>query len=153
MSNDVKTDDFNPDFWSWGQEETQARTLFTMLRCRDPEASIRFYTEGFGMKLLERHDFESARFSLIFLGFNGYGGGAIELTYNWDQTEPYTHGTGFGHISIGVPDIHATVAKMEELGANIPTRPKQMAPGAPHIAFAQDPDGYRIELIQINRHK
>lgn len=144
--------DFNPAYWSWGSEATAPRNVFTMIRVRDPEASIRFYTEGFGMKVLERHDFESARFSLIFLGFEGYDSGAIELTYNWDQTEPYTHGSGFGHLGIGVPDVSATVAKLEALGAEVPTRPKQMVAGAPFIAFVKDPDGYRIELIQNNRH-
>ena len=152
MAEEIAQKEYDPKYWSWGKEATAPRFLFTMIRVRDPEASIRFYTEAFGMKVLERHDFEAARFSLIFLGFGGYESGALELTYNWDQSEPYSHGSGFGHIGLGVPDLEAAVAKLEELGANIPTRPKQMVAGAPKIAFAQDPDGYRLELIQTNRY-
>lgn len=153
MSQDTTIEEFNPAFWPWGKDADAPRFLHTMIRVKDADASIRFYTEGLGMKMLDRYDFEGGRFSLIYLAFDGYeGGGALELTYNWDQPEPYSHGSGYGHVAIGVPDIHVAVEKLESIGAEIPTRPKKMVPGSPHIAFAKDPDGYQIELIQTNRN-
>lgn len=153
MTEEVAEKEFDPAYWSWGKESTAPRFLHTMIRVKDADASIRFYTEGLGMKVLDRYDFESGRFSLIYLAFDGYeGGGALELTYNWDQPEPYSHGSGYGHIAIGVPDINVAVAELEAIGAAIPTRPKQMVAGSPYIAFAEDPDGYKIELIQTNRY-
>lgn len=145
-------EEFNPGYWPWGTDADRPRYLHTMLRVRDADASIRFYTQGLGMKLLDRFDFDAGRFSLVYLAFDGYdGGGALELTYNWDQAEPYDLGSGYGHVSIGVPDIEAAVAQLERIGAPITTRPKKMVPGAPHLAFVTDPDGYAIELIQTNR--
>jgi lactoylglutathione lyase len=153
MQDEGIAQDYNPAFWPWGKDAQQPRFLHSMIRVRDPEASVRFYSEGLGMKLLDRFDFEGGRFSLLYLAFDGYeGGGALELTYNWDQAEPYSHGSGFGHVAIGVPDIGVAVAKLEAVGAEISTRPKKMIPGSPHIAFARDPDGYQVELIQTNRH-
>lgn len=150
---DEATEDFNPAYWPWGQQADAPRFLHTMLRVRDADASIRFYTEGLGMKMLDRFDFESNRFSLVYLAFDGYdGGGALELTYNWDQAEPYALGAGYGHVSIGVPDIRAAVARLEGVGAEITTPPKKMVAGAPYLAFAKDPDGYLVELIQTNRN-
>jgi lactoylglutathione lyase len=151
MSEDQPAD-FNPAYWPWGQDADKPRFLHTMLRVKDADASIRFYTEGLGMNVLDRFDFDHGRFSLVYLAFDGYdAGGALELTYNWDQAEPYELGKGYGHVSIGVPDIHAAVARLEAVGAEIPTRPKTMVAGAPHLAFAKDPDGYLVELIQTNR--
>lgn len=153
MQDEVADKDFDPAYWSWGTESKGPRFLHAMIRVKDADASIAFYTQGLGMKVLDRYDFEGGRFSLIYLAFDGYdGGGALELTYNWDQPEPYSHGSGYGHIAIGVPDIHVAVAGLEAIGAEIPTRPKQMVAGAPFIAFAKDPDGYQIELIQTNRY-
>lgn len=149
---DGQGSDFIPAYWPWGTAAQAPRFLHTMLRVRDADASIHFYTEGLGMKVLDRFDFEHGRFSLVYLAFDGYdGGGALELTYNWDQAEPYELGAGYGHISIGVPDIAAAVDRLEKAGAEITTPPKKMVPGAPHLAFAKDPDGYMVELIQTNR--
>jgi lactoylglutathione lyase len=152
MQEEAAAEDFNPAFWPWGKDAKQPRFLHTMIRVRDADASVRFYTEGLGMQLLDRFDFEGGRFSLIYLAFDGYeGGGALELTYNWDQAEPYSHGAGYGHVAIGVPDIETAVIRLEAVGAEISTRPKKMIPGSPFIAFAKDPDGYQVELIQTNR--
>jgi lactoylglutathione lyase len=154
MQEEAPTEDFNPAFWPWGKDAEQPRFLHTMIRVKDADASVRFYAEGLGLKLLDRFDFEGGRFSLIYLAFDGYeGGGALELTYNWDQTEPYSHGAGYGHIAIGVPDIEAAVARLKATGAEISTPPKKMIPGSPFIAFAKDPDGYQVELIQTNRRR
>jgi lactoylglutathione lyase len=144
--------DFNPAMWQWGTEAKSPRFLHAMIRVKDLEKSIRFYVDGLGMKVLDRFDIAPSRFSLVYLAFEDYtAGGALALTYNWDQAEPYSHGSGYGHISIGAPDIFAAVARLEAAGAEIPTRPKKMVSGAPHLAFAKDPDGYLIELIQTNR--
>ena len=76
---------FIPAYWKWGTNAEKPRFLHTMFRVKNVEASLRFYCEGLGMKVMDRHDFEAGRFSLIYLGYDGYdGGGALELTYNWD---------------------------------------------------------------------
>jgi len=139
--------------WVWGEDATAPRVLHTMFRVRDVDASLRFYCDGLGMCLLDRYDFESGRFSILFLSYAGYrdGEAALELTYNWDQTEDYSHGSGYGHIAIGVPDVAAMWNRLPEFGGRQGTAPKTMMPGAPQLAFVYDPDGYAIELIQINR--
>ena len=152
MDNQTTNEEFNPKFWPWGTAAECSRFLHTMIRVRDVDATLRFYVDGLGMKLLDRYDFESGRFSLLYLAFDGYeGGGALELTYNWDVKEAYSHGSGYGHIALGVPNIQDAVKRLEAIGAQIPVQPKKMAPGAPRIAFAKDPDGYQIELIQTRR--
>jgi lactoylglutathione lyase len=152
MSREPTTDDFNPRYWPWGANAANARFLHTMIRVRNVDATLRFYQEGIGMKLLDRYDFESGRFSLLYLAFDGYeGGGALELTYNWDTETDYSHGSGYGHIAIGVPDVYNVVERLQSLGAQITVQPKKMVAGAPYIAFAKDPDGYQIELIQTRR--
>ena len=152
MTETADPDDFNPAYWPWGTSADGPRFLHTMIRVRDADASIRFYVDGLGMKLLDRYDFEAGRFSLIYLAFDGYdGGGALELTYNWDAEEDYSHGTGYGHIAIGVPNVHAAVEALSAMGAEIPVPPKKMVAGAPYMAFAKDPDGYMVELIQTRR--
>jgi lactoylglutathione lyase len=152
MSSERTTDDFNPRYWAWGENAVHARFLHTMIRVRHVDATLRFYLDGLGMKLLDRYDFEGGRFSLLYLAFGDYeSGGALELTYNWDAESDYSHGSGYGHIAIGVPDIHGVVGRLQSLGAPITVQPKKMAAGAPYIAFAKDPDGYQIELIQTRR--
>lgn len=139
--------------WVWGTVEERPRLLHSMIRVRNVDAALRFYCEGLGMTLLDRHDFEQARFSILFLSFAGYrdGPAAIELTYNWDQAEDYTHGSGYGHIAIGVPDVEATYARLADFGGQQASAPRAMMEGAPKLAFVKDPDGYAIELIQIRR--
>ena len=126
-----------------------ARLLHTMIRVFDLEKSIDFYTRLLGMTLLRRTDYEGGRFTLAFVGYGDEADTAvIELTHNWDQAEPYALGSGFGHIAIGVPDIYATCERLAAEGVPIPRPPGPMKHGSTIIAFAADPDGYRIELIE-----
>lgn len=125
------------------------RMLHTMIRVLDLDKSIDFYTRLLGMKLLRRTDYESGRFTLAFVGYGDEKTNTvIELTHNWDQTEPYTIGSGFGHMAIGVPDIYGTCEKLAAEGVKIPRPPGPMKHGGSVIAFIEDPDGYKIELIE-----
>jgi len=139
--------------WAWGDNADQPRLLHSMIRVRDVDAALRFYRDGLGMTLLDRYDFEKGRFSILFLSFAGYrdGPAAIELTYNWDQAEDYSHGSGYGHVAIGVPDVGAVYERLAEYGGTQVSAPRAMMEGTPQLAFVKDPDGYAIELIQIRR--
>ncbi len=125
------------------------RLLHTMIRVRDLKKSLDFYTRLLGMKLLRQKDYPSGEFTLVFVGYGDEASDAvIELTHNWGRTEPYDLGTGFGHLAIGVPDIHATCDRLAAEGVNIPRPPGPMKHGGSVIAFIEDPDGYKIELIE-----
>ncbi len=125
------------------------RLLHTMIRVRDLEKSIDFYTRLLGMKILRRRDYPGGEFTLAFVGYgNESDNTVIELTYNWDQKEPYELGTGFGHLAIGVPDIYRACERLEQEGVSIPRPPGPMKHGGSVIAFIEDPDGYKIELIE-----
>jgi lactoylglutathione lyase len=125
--------------------------MHTMIRVRDLDASIAFYTKLLGMKLLRRQDFPEGKFTLAFVGYGEEDTNTVvELTHNWDQREPYALGTGFGHLALGVDDIYAVCAELEKQGGKIPRKPGPMKHGTTHIAFIEDPDGYRIELIGLN---
>jgi lactoylglutathione lyase len=125
------------------------RYLHTMLRVFDLDKSIDFYTRHLGMTLLRRTDFEGGRFTLAFLGYGDEKDHTVlELTHNWDQTEPYERGTGYGHIAIGVPDIYGTCRALADEGVAIPRPPGPMKHGTTVIAFIEDPDGWKIELIE-----
>ena len=122
--------------------------LHTMIRVGDLDKSIAFYTGLLGMKLLRRTDYPDGRFTLAFVGYGDEKtNSVIELTHNWD-TPSYDPGTGFGHIALGVPDIHATCAQLAQAGARITRPPGPMKHGSTVIAFIEDPDGYKIELIE-----
>lgn len=125
------------------------RLLHTMIRVLDLEKSIRFYTELLGMRLLRRNDYEGGRFTLAFVGFGDESDTAVlELTHNWDQKEPYEIGSGFGHLAIGVADIYAACDALRAAGVKIAREPGPMKHGSTVIAFVEDPDGYKIELIE-----
>lgn len=125
------------------------RLLHTMIRVGDLERSIAFYRDVLGMRVLRRTDYPSGRFTLAFVGYGDERSTAvIELTHNWD-TDRYDLGDGFGHVAIGVDDIHATCAALRQRGATIVREPGPMKHGGSQIAFIEDPDGYRIELIQL----
>lgn len=125
--------------------------LHTMLRVQDLDRSLDFYTRLLGMQLLRKRDFPEGRFTLAFVGYGPEETHpAIELTHNWDQKEPYDIGTGYGHIALGVRDIYGICAELEKVGANIPRKPGPMKHGTTHIAFIEDPDGYKIELIDLD---
>lgn len=126
-----------------------ARILHTMIRVKDLDRSLDFYTRLLGMKLIRKSDYPGGRFTLAFVGFGDEESGAvIELTHNWDQAEPYALGSGFGHVAIGVPDIYGACKKLEQEGVKIPRPPGPMKHGTTVIAFVEDPDGYKIELIE-----
>ncbi|CAO3353523.1 lactoylglutathione lyase [Azospirillum palustre] len=128
---------------------SEFRLLHTMLRVLDLEKSLDFYTRLLGMKLLRRNDFEGGRFTLAFVGYGDESDTAVlELTHNWDQKEPYEIGTAYGHIALGVPDIYGTCEKLAAEGVKIPRPPGPMKHGTTVIAFIEDPDGYKVELIE-----
>jgi lactoylglutathione lyase len=119
-----------------------------MIRVLDLEASLKFYTDILGMFVKSRQDYESGRFTLVFVAYESNPDVAIELTHNWDQTEPYTHGSGFGHIALNAPDIYSICDAIKQAGGTVTREPGPMAHGTTHIAFVKDPDGYLIELVQ-----
>jgi lactoylglutathione lyase len=120
-----------------------------MIRVRDLEKSIDFYTRLLGMKLLRKKDFPTGEFTLAFVGYGDEASNAVlELTHNWGQQEDYQLGDAFGHIAIAVPDIYATCEQLASEKVNIPRSPGPMKHGGATIAFIDDPDGYKIELIE-----
>lgn len=126
------------------------RLLHTMLRVGDLERSLGFYTEVLGMGLLRRKDYPEGRFTLAFVGYGSERESSVlELTHNWDTTA-YELGDGYGHIAIGVEDIVATCAAISAKGGRVVRPPGPMKHGSTVIAFVEDPDGYRIELIQTS---
>ena len=124
------------------------RLLHTMIRVGNLDRSLEFYTRVLGMKLLRKHDYPDGRFTLAFVGFGPEESHAvIELTWNWD-THKYELGNGFGHIALGVDDIRATCDSIRAAGGKVVREPGPMKHGTTVIAFVEDPDGYRIELIE-----
>ncbi len=124
------------------------RVLHTMIRVGNLERSIDFYCNVLGMTLLRRKDYPGGRFTLAFVGYGDEKDHAvIELTHNWD-TAAYELGSGFGHVAIGVDDIYGTCDRIRKQGGKITREPGPMKHGTTVIAFVEDPDGYKIELIQ-----
>ena len=124
------------------------RYLHTMLRVGDLDRSVKFYTELFGMKELRRRDVPDGKYTLSFLGYGDETTQTVlELTYNYG-VDKYDIGTGFGHLAIGVPDVAGTCEKLRAAGAKITREPGPVKFGTTIIAFVEDPDGYKIELIQ-----
>jgi lactoylglutathione lyase len=125
------------------------RMLHTMLRVGNLERSLHFYCDVLGMRLLRRKDYPGGKFTLAFVGYGDEAAHTVlELTHNWD-TEQYDVGAGFGHVALGVDDLYAACAELRTKGAKIVREPGPMAHGGSEIAFIEDPDGYRIELIQL----
>ena len=124
------------------------RILHTMIRVGDLDRSLAFYTEVLGMRVLRRTDYPEGRFTLAFVGYGEESQGAvIELTFNWD-TSAYELGNGFGHIALEVPDAYAACAEIKKRGGRVTREAGPMKHGTTVIAFVEDPDGYKIELIQ-----
>jgi lactoylglutathione lyase len=120
------------------------RLLHTMLRVRDLDAALGFFCDKLGLKVLRRRDVESGRFTLVFLSTGAPGDSAeIELTHNWDQSEPYATGRFFGHLAFEVDDIYALCAKLQAEGVTINRPPRDG-----WMAFVRSPDGHSIELLQ-----
>lgn len=125
------------------------RILHTMIRVGDLERSLTFYTEVLGMKLLRQKDYPGGEFTLAFVGYGDESEEAvIELTYNWG-TSSYDLGDGYGHIALGVDDIYGMCDTIKERGGKVVREPGPMKHGTTEIAFVEDPDGYKIELIQL----
>ncbi|MDD2794919.1 lactoylglutathione lyase [Acidocella sp.] len=122
--------------------------LHTMLRVGNLDTSVKFYTGLLGMRELRRTEVPAGKYTLAFLGYGDEATHTVlELTYNWGVSS-YEAGTAFGHLAIGVPDIHATCEKLRAAGAKITREPGPVKFGTTIIAFVEDPDGYKIELIE-----
>lgn len=120
-----------------------------MLRVRDLERSLSFYTELLGMKLLRKKDYPSGRFTLAFVGYGLESEMAvIELTHNWDIRQ-YEMGNAYGHIALGVDNIQTICESIAAGGGNVVRPPGPMKHGSTVIAFVEDPDGYKVELIEL----
>lgn len=120
------------------------RFLHTMIRVQDVEAALRFFVDLLGLKLVRRNDYPHGRFSLIFLSTGAPGDAAeIELTFNWDQAEPYGGGRNFGHLAYEVDDIYAACARLQEGGVAILRPPRDG-----RMAFVRSPDQISVELLQ-----
>ncbi|MBK6659674.1 MAG: lactoylglutathione lyase [Proteobacteria bacterium] len=127
------------------------RMLHTMLRVTKLDASLAFYTEVLGMKLLRRHDFPEGRFTLAFVGYGEEDSNTVlELTHNWD-TDSYELGTAYGHIALGVADVYAACEEIKKRGGRVVREAGPMKGGTRVIAFVEDPDGYKVELVE-DRH-
>ena len=121
--------------------------LHTMVRVSDLDASLRFYCEGLGLKEVRRMENNAGRFTLVFLSADETPSAEIELTYNWD-TDSYDLGTAYGHIALEVDDAYAACDKIRALGGKVVREAGPMKHGTTVIAFVEDPDSYKIELIQ-----
>ena len=117
--------------------------LHTMVRVTDIDASLRFYRDALGLVELSRKDYPQGRFTLVFLHAPGDESAQVELTYNWDQREPYPTGRFFGHLAYQVDDIYETCARLREQGIAILRPPRDG-----HMAFIKSPDGHSVELLQ-----
>ena len=125
------------------------RMLHTMIRVKDLDKSLDFYTRLMGMKVLRKRDVPAGKYSLAFVGYGEERDNAvIELTYNWGKDDGYEMGTAFGHLAIGVPDAYAVCERLAAEGVKIPRPAGPVQHGTTVIAFVEDPDGYKIELIQ-----
>jgi lactoylglutathione lyase len=125
------------------------RLLHTMLRVGNLEESLKFYCDVLGMKLLRRKDYPGGEFTLAFVGYGDESDHTVlELTYNWG-VEKYELGSAYGHIALGVYDIYATCEEIKKRGSKVVREPGPMKHGSTVIAFVEDPDGYKVELIQL----
>ena len=124
------------------------RVLHTMIRVGDLDRSIGFYTDILGMKLLRKKDYPDGKFTLAFVGYGPESEHAVlELTHNW-ETEAYDLGNGFGHVALEVDDAYQACAEIKKRGGKVTREAGPMKHGTTVIAFVEDPDGYKIELIQ-----
>ena len=132
-------------------DNTEFQMLHTMLRVRDLDKSIDFYTKFLGMTLLRKREVPEAKYTNVFVGYGPEDTHAVlELTYNWEQNEDYEIGTAYGHIALGVRGIYDICDKLEDAGVNIPRKPGPVKHGTTHIAFIEDPDGYKIEIVDLD---
>jgi lactoylglutathione lyase len=124
------------------------RLLHTMLRVNQLQETIDFYSKFFGMKVLRQQDYPVGKFSLAFIGYGDESANTvIELTHNW-ETKSYEHGEAYGHIAIEVDDAYETCNKIKAMGGKVLREAGPMMHGTTVIAFIEDPNGYKVELIQ-----
>ena len=124
------------------------RILHTMIRVGDLQRSIDFYTQVLGMRLLRKADYPGGRFTNAFVGYDDESKAAVlELTHNWD-TKSYDLGTGYGHVAVEVEDAYQACEEVRKRGGRVTREPGPMKHGTTVIAFAADPDGYKVELIE-----
>ena len=123
------------------------RFLHTMIRVGDLDKSIKFYTEVLGLEFHRQTEYPDGKFTLTFLGYGGDTEPFLELTHNWGS-DSYELGNGYGHMAFGVDDIYAACDKIDELGGKVIRPPGPMKHGTTVIAFVEDPDSYKVELIE-----
>ena len=126
---------------------SEGRFLHTMIRVTDLEASVKFYCDMLGMKELRRRDVPDGKYTLVFVGYGEPGGAEVELTYNYG-VDSYEIGSAFGHLAVGMKDIYAACEKVRAGGGKVTREAGPVKFGTTIIAFVEDPDGYKIELIQ-----
>jgi lactoylglutathione lyase len=129
-------------------DASEFQLLHAMLRVADLDRSVAFYTERLGMKVLERREHKKNQFSQAYLGYGDGAGMQIELVSNWQRETPYEAGDAFGHIAIAVKNIQRLCDRLAAAGVPLPRAPRGQRHGENIVAFIQDPDGHRIELIQ-----
>jgi len=136
------------------QAEIPVRMLYTMIRVTDLERSVTFYRDVLGMRELRRENFTAGRFTLVFVGYGDETSeSVVELTHNWDEGN-YELGNGYGHVALGVKDIYAVCKRLADMNVKVVRQPGPMTYPVDEtghkelIAFIEDPDGYKIELIQ-----
>ncbi len=128
------------------------RLLHTMLRVNNLEESLKFYCDVLGMKLLRQKDYPGGEFTLAFVGYGDESDHTVlELTYNWG-TDKYDLGDAYGHIALGVDDIYGTCEQIKAQGGKVTREPGPMKHGSTVIAFVEDPNGYKVELIDLSTH-
>ena len=124
------------------------KLLHVMLRVSNLEQTIAFYRDIFNMRVLRKTEYPAGRFTLVFMGYGDEKDHTVlEFTYNWDTSE-YNLGTGYGHIAIGVPNVYEACDNIRKQGGVITREPGPMKHGQSILAFVEDPDGYKIELLQ-----
>jgi lactoylglutathione lyase len=129
-------------------ENRAMRLLHTMIRVNNLDDSLKFYCDALGMKLMRKNDYPNGEFTLAFVGYGDERDSTvIELTHNWDKSS-YEMGDAFGHLAIGTDDIYRACAELKQKGVKVVREPGPMKFGGPEIAFIEDPNGYKIELIQ-----
>lgn len=152
MQTDKEAVDFEERRFMWGTDRSRPRLLHLALRVQDLERSVRFYVEGLEMTLFDRITIGPGKMTAVFVGYDDYErGGLIELCDYWEESGPYTQGSGFGHISIGTGDVDAMVEKLAAMGSEVTVPPRDYDGIGPRLCYLKDPDGYLIELIQTRR--
>lgn len=142
---------FDPHGLVLGPHDGKPRILHTMLRIGEIERTLDFYTGVLGMTLADRIEMPAKGATALFLGFEGADRGALLELVHYSGTDGYAHGTGYGHVAVGVNDVDAVFECATGMGAEAMLAPGVIAPGGPRCAFVRDPDGYAIELVQTRR--